>query len=297
VGTHLSLLLATCAWGGAFVAIKYLLGRPLDPLALTIGRFAVVGALLVIVLAAYGRRSPLPDRRDWPRIAIIGILGAPVYHLALNYGETRVSAAAAGILVSTSPVITAILSALFLRERFSRVKALGVVVAFAGVLLVILYGGGNGGGRISLWGFAVTMICPVSWAAYNVLSKPIASKLPSFHLTAYTGLIGIVVLMSLWSAPVTREIGSLDVWGWAVLVYLGAVCTVLGYVIWYRGLRILSATQVAVYVYLVPVFAMLLARVFLGETITPLLVIGAVLIISGIALANVARPRVLEIRR
>ena len=291
-GTHLTLLFVTATWGGAFVAIKFLLQNHVGPLALTVGRFAIVGAILLLVLIGYGRRSPTPDRRDWLRLVAIGILGAPVYHLALNFGETRITAAAAGVLVSTSPVLTAALSALFLRERFTAAKAMGVAVAFAGVLLVILFGGGgSNGGRMSWAGFLITMICPVSWAFYNVLSKPIAGKLPSFHLTAYTGLVGTAILMCMWSGDVTRQMRALDAGSWAALVYLGAVCTVFGYVIWYRGLRILSATQVAVYVFLVPVFGMILARLLLHEAITTYLALGSVLIISGIALANL-RPAV-----
>jgi drug/metabolite transporter (DMT)-like permease len=129
-------------------------------------------------------------------------------------------------------MLTAILSVLLLGERFSPGKAVGVLVAFLGVGLVVLYGGGSdAGARMSLWGFGVTMICPVSWALYNVLSKPIAHKLPSFHLSAYTGLIGAGVLTALWNGQVTRGVRSLDPAGWAVLIYLGAVCTVLGYVV------------------------------------------------------------------
>ena len=97
--------------------------------------------------------------------------------------------------------------------------------------------------------------------------------------------------MALWRPATTKSLATLSTSGWLVLIYLGAICTVLGYVVWYRGLRVLSATQVAVYVYFVPVGSLILARILLREAITPFLAIGTALIIGGIVLANI-RPRV-----
>jgi drug/metabolite transporter (DMT)-like permease len=292
LGIHAALLVISAVLGSAFIVIKYLLNTSLGPIALTGGRYAVIAGLLIVVLVAYGRRNPIPNRGDWWRLVLMG-LQSPIFHLALNWGETQVSAAAAGVLVSTSPIIAAVLSCIFLGERFNTARAFGVVIAFCGVVLVIVRGGEGAEWRMPLTGALVTMIAPLSWAIHDVLSKPVAGKLPPFHITMYTRLLGSAVFLAsyggLWWRAATPELVHLNGVGWIAVVYLGAICTVLQAAVWYRALRVLSATQVQTYLYPVPAFAILFAGIFLHEAITLHLAVGCLLIIAGMALTNAHR--------
>ena len=119
-------------WASAFVAIRHL-GGDFSPGALALGR-NTVGAVVLLALAA--RRFRRPDAGEWWRLVVIGVLWYAVYNLALNAGERRVDAGTASLVLQSAPVFVALLAAVFLSERFTVVKALGLALAIAGVGLI-----------------------------------------------------------------------------------------------------------------------------------------------------------------
>ena len=131
---------ALLLWAAAFAGIRAGL-KGYGPGELALLRFATASVTLGIL--ALITRLRLPAREDLPVIVLAGFVGITVYHVALNFGEQSVQAGAAAVLISTSPVFTAILSRWFLRERLTPWGWLGIVVAFAGAV-VIAFGQGSG---------------------------------------------------------------------------------------------------------------------------------------------------------
>src|SRR5579862_9656556 len=131
--TLVALAFTLVVWASAFAGIRAGL-RGYSPADLAILRFMVASAVLAVYAGfAHFRRLEL---RDIPGLVLTGAVGITFYNLALNYGETRVTAGAASLLIASTPIWTALLAMIILRERLSRLGWYGVFLSFAGVALI-----------------------------------------------------------------------------------------------------------------------------------------------------------------
>ena len=291
--THASLLLTAMLWGGNFSAIRLLLDE-IEPLDVVFVRGFGAALFFGIVLLLTGRPLLAMPRRDVLRLILIGFLGVTVVVLAITFGQDRLTATLASLIVTSNPVHTAIISRIVLKEPLGPTKIAGIVIAFIGLLIVILFGSANAAplGVKEVSGVLILAIGPFSWAIYTVLSKPYLATYPSVHIAAYTTIFGaapFLVLPLLREGMVTR-IGTLDQRGWLAALFATLFSFVIAYILWYRGLRVLTPSQTAVYIYLVPVFGLLFSWAILGERPTLFLLLGGATILSGVILTNRA-PR------
>jgi drug/metabolite transporter (DMT)-like permease len=291
---HAQLLLVAVIWGGTNPAIKHLLDRlhPIDLFSVRVGGAALVFAAL---LATRGRHALPRSWRDAAGLFALGAVGITVMNFAMLEGQQRIPAALASLVVTTNPIHTALIAALLGYERLSRPVIGGIALASVGFAIIVLLGTG-GGARLDggeLTGMLIVAIAPFTWAFYTVLSKPYLERYPPIQvagLTAIAGAAGGAPLVFLSTGAATR-FRALDGTDWLLALYLAGAGYVLAYTLWYRGLRVLSASQTAVYIYLVPVFGILFARVFLDEEITLFFLLGAAVILAGVVLTNSARTR------
>jgi drug/metabolite transporter (DMT)-like permease len=221
------------------------------------------------------------------------------------YGQARLPAALASLIVTSNPIHTALISRVLLGEPLGPRKLAGIGVAFAGLAVVLLWGSGNAAalGTRQLTGVGILAIAPFAWAFYTVLSKPLLAAYPSVHVAAYTTIAGAALFLPL---PLVQEgmldrIGGMDGRGWLAAIFTTLISFVLAYLLWYRGLRVLTPSQTAVYIYLVPVFGLLAAWLVLGERPTLFLLLGGATILAGVILTNSAprdrRPSASEVPR
>jgi drug/metabolite transporter (DMT)-like permease len=283
------LVALTLLWGIAFVGIKEVLDE-LSPTALTILRFAIADACLLTIMAVAPSARPRFARADLPRLIVLGLCGVPGYHLALNWGEHRTSASVASLIVAIAPVMVAVLSAAVLRERTTPKRWLGVALAFSGVALLAA-ADRSGGGSTSLTGVLVSLIAPASWAVYTIVAKPLTARASPVQVTAGSMLIGSVGLLPFLSDRTAREIADLSPGGWGWMILLGAGSSVAGYFIFVWALEKMDATKVSVFLYGVPVVALIAAAIMLGEDLGPSVILAAALVISGVVLAQQETPR------
>ncbi len=281
----LSALVVT--WGIAFVGIKEIL-HELGPSTLTILRFAIADVGLLILFAAVPSTRPRFERSDWWRLVVLGITGVPGYHLALNWGEQRTSASVASLIVATAPVMVAIASAGILRERVTARRWLGIVLALAGVVVLATASHGDGTST-RFTGVLVAILAPVSWAVYIIVAKPLTERASSLQVTATGMLIGSVALLPFVSGQTIHEIGNLSASGWAWMAQLSVGSTLLGYFLFVWALARLEATKVAVFLYGVPVVAILSAWLILDEPLGLTVLAAAALVITGVVLAQQER--------
>ncbi|CAN5758943.1 DMT family transporter [soil metagenome] len=291
---HGSLVLTAMLWGGNFSAIKELL-KTLEPLDVVFLR--AFGALsFFITYLVLSRRPFIPiAKQDLIRLVLIGFIGITMMNLAATFGQELLPAALASLIVTSNPVFTVLIAAALGQETITSRTVIGVAVAFVGFLVVLLYGTGStasfGGSHFR--GVALMLIAPLSWAVYTVLSKPLLSKYPPFHVAAYTAIFGTLSFMSiqfLHEGTISRIV-RLDRRGWVAAVFAAFLAYALAYFLWNRGLQALSPSQTAIYIYLVPVFGVLSAWLVLGEDITPWLVLGGATILTGVAITNMSRRR------
>jgi drug/metabolite transporter (DMT)-like permease len=289
---HLSLLATAAIWGGTIPAIKYLLRtlEPNDVLLLRVGGAAVV---FLLILAVQGRAALPHSWRDAGALFALGVLGITVMNLGLINGQQLIPAALASLIVTSNPVHTAIFSRLLTGEPLTPRKIGGIALAFAGFLIVLLRGSGGdtdfSGSHVK--GMLLVAIAPFSWAIYTVLTKPYLTRYPSTNIAAYTAIAGFLGALPLMAGEGgagarLREVSAL---GWLAVIFLSVFGFVVAYILWYRGLNVLTPSQTAVYIYLVPVFGLLFAWQLLDEAITGYLLLGGAVILAGVILTNSGR--------
>jgi len=279
---------ALVTWSSAYAAIAYALAS-FSPGEVALARLAI-GSLCFAVLLAV-KRVPLPAKRDWLQLTMLGVIGLSVYHLCLNTAETRVASGTAAILISLVPATTAALSAIWLRERLSPRTLSGLAVALVGVILVVLTSGKDV--KIEPMA-ALVLVSVVACAIFFVGQKPFFTRNSMLGVTAFTFFAGTLGTLpfglglphALANAPASH-IGA--------LLWLGIAPTFIGYIAWNAALHRASASQVSSFIYFSPPIAVLIGWAWLGERPTLLTLLGGAITVGGVVLAN-ARRRMAPVR-
>jgi drug/metabolite transporter (DMT)-like permease len=286
LSVHLPLLLTAMFWGTNFVALKRILQT------LTVADTVVVRSLLaalcnVLMLIILRRANVSILRRDVPRIVLVAVLGGVLTPIPAVLSQRYITASVASLLSTTNPLWTALFAWLVLGIGLSRRKALGMAVAFLGFLIILLLGGPSVSFTVrNTVGVLIFTVSPLSWGLYSVLAKPLLSRYSSMQLVAVTTIIGTLFLLPLLLSGTPARLSRLSGSGWLLLLWVGVITLWLAYLFWFRGLRALQPSQVAVYIYLVPCFGVIAARIFLHEPITAFVLIGGATILAGVIITN-----------
>ncbi|MDX6359130.1 MAG: hypothetical protein QOH37_2184 [Nocardioidaceae bacterium] len=270
-------------WASAFVAIRHL-GHDFSAGSLSLGRLAVGAVALGAV--ALSRGLPRPSRRDWLSLVVIGVLWFGVYNVSLNQGERHVDAGTAAMLIQISPVLIALLATLFLGERFTGWLALGLGLAFAGVVLIGL---SQPGGHNDLVGVGLCLLAALVYSISLVVQKPLVSRLSAIHVTWLACTIGAVACLPFAGqlAHDTAHASASDVW-W--VIYLGVFPTAIAFTTYAFALRQMTASSLGITTYLVPPLTIFLGWLFLGEVPPTMAYAGGALALVGVAVAR-RKPR------
>ncbi|RQS48633.1 DMT family transporter [Burkholderia sp. Bp8986] len=265
------------SWASAFPFIRIGL-HGLAPLQLAAARFATAAVLAIAWLA--WRRPRMPARRDALRFLVCGLLGIALYNALLNTGEQTVSAGAASFIVNTLPIFTALLAAVFLRERFNRRGWLGSLVSLAGIAVIAH---GQPGGLVLGSGSTLILGAALCSASYFVLQRRLIPVYGALPCTAYTLLAG-ALLLTPWLPGALASLGgggaSRDT-ALAVLV-LGIFPAALGYATWTFALGYFGAARAANFLYLTPAVATVLSMALTGERPGIETLCGGLLAIAGV---------------
>jgi len=278
---------AVAVWGASFVATKIAL-RELTPVALVWTRFAL--GIPVLGLVVLGRRQLRPIRwRDLPYFLLLGFLGITLHQWLQSNGLLTSQATTTGWIVATTPLFIAVLGRLFLGERMGLTGIAGMLIAAAGVLLVVARGdpGAIVVGRLGAPGDVLIMVSAVNWAVFSVLSRRGLKSHPAALMMFYVILIGWILTTVLFVAGSGfRGIHPLSASGWAALLFLGVVCSGVAYVFWYDALERLPASRVGAFLYLEPLVTVVVAAGLLGESMRLGTMLGGAIILFGVWLVN-----------
>lgn len=274
-------------WASAFVAIRHL-GGTFSAGSLSLGRLVVGSVALGAV--AVPRGLPRPSGRDWIGLVAIGVLWFGVYNVALNQGEHHVDAGTSAMLIQISPVLIALLATLFLGERFTRWLGLGLVLAFAGVVLI---GVSQPGGHNDLVGVLLCLLAALVYSISLVVQKPLVSRLSAVHVTWLACTIGAIACLPFAGSLVddASHASASDRW-W--VVYLGVFPTAIAFTTYAFALRHMTASSLGITTYLVPPLTIVMGWLFLGEVPPTMAYAGGALALVGVAVARHhprARPR------
>jgi len=282
----LMMMAAVVVWAFAFPFIKIGL-RELSFINLTIMRFFIVGCVFLLILLLQQKRLTKLQKRDVLPIFLLGILGVMVYHLGLNYGQQFISPGAASLIIATIPIQILILAAIFLKEKIGLIKVLGIIIALSGVLVISIWGKKDASPEIDyIFGAITVLIAAVMAAFYTIAGKKLLERYSGLSLTVYAMLLGSIGLIPLINNSLFEEVTKMSINGWTAIVFLGVFSTVIGYAIWYIALKIKSASEITVYLYLIPVLATIISYFWFKDEVTLMFILGGLLVITGLAIVN-----------
>lgn len=287
MGPRLLAFIAVVFWGLSFVATRIAL-RDLSPVTLIFVRF-VLGLILLHGLLAVRRAPFLPPRPLWPQVAAMGFVGIFVHMLLQAYALRMTTAVRTGWLIGVIPIWSALLAALFLRERFGMAKVGGLLLGLAGVILIVTRGRFDPEtfALPSTHGDLLVLISTVTWAVYTVISHGATRALGGLRATAGAMLVGWLLLAPFFIASHGwTELARVPVTGWLSVLFLGFGCSGLAYWFWGIAVSKTETSKVAAFLYLEPLVTLAAAVPILGETVGPSTLLGGAIVLAGVALVQ-----------
>lgn len=276
------MIFATILFAGAFIAGK--LGtNSFSPLVMTFLRIGLASIILFPIMLIKEKAIKL-TKEEFLITFKLGLIGMTFYHLFFFNALKHTTASNASVINASMPIITAIIALLVLNEKISKLKLLFMFTAFVGVILTIIKWDIDTLRQLAFNKGDLIMMCgTVSWATYGVLIKKYDIKMSALKLMTYTLLMCTLIV-----APFAlREIiiyDSLNVpfSDYYSLIYMAVFPTVIGYTIQQTCIRKLGPSTAALFINLVPVFSIILAIIFLGETVIPLMFVSLSIIIASV---------------
>ena len=293
---YLKLSMDTMIWGGTFVAGK-ILSDALAPLLAASLRFSLASIALLLFLGL--ARIPLarPTVKQTLQLAMLGFFGILFYNLCFFHGLQYINASRASLIVALNPAVIGLASWWLFKERLNRLKVIGISLCIGGAGLVIVSRDPSLllGGAQSWMGDLLIFGCVLGWGIYSLFSRGLNDSLGPLQTVTWSILLGTLMLWivcAIGGEARVEPLRGLDIQQWLSLLYLGVLGSALAYIAWYEGIHRIGATRSGVFIALNPLTAVLLGALLLDERLTPLMVAGGGLILSGIFLCNktLARP-------
>jgi drug/metabolite transporter (DMT)-like permease len=284
------LLFAVVVWGWTFVATKVCLAwvSPVELLGLRLLlALPVMGAVLLL------RRLPIDPRKRWRPILAGGVILA-VHYLIQITGIRYTSATNSGWIIAVTPLVMALLAAVWLEERLSRPLMLGIAVATVGIVLLVSRGDMGGLFRLSSIGDWLVLASAHTWAFYTLAIRD-AARATHPLCVAFWVLVPAAVLTVGIMLPTTdwRAVAAMPMEVWGALLFLGVPGMALTQWAWQEGVARIGAAEAGVFLYLEPLATTALAVPYLGEPFGPFTVAGGLLVLAGVATAQ-RLPRLLR---
>ncbi len=283
--TYCKLLLTAIFWGGTFISGRMLAGS-VPPSSAAFFRFLIATVCLYTLMIHRQGRIPRLERHQILPVVLLGLTGVFAYNFFFFNGLKQVAAGRASIIIANNPIVISVFSALFFREALSPIKVFGILVSVSGAIAAIsdgdplaLFAGGIGLGDLYIFG------CVLSWSAYSLLGKRVMRDLSPLTAVSHSAAVGaLTLLIPACLEGMPSSLPSYSLTDWSNLIYLGLFGTVLGFVWYYEGIRVIGPSRASLFINFVPLSAIFLAHIILKEPLTPSLLVGALLVIAGVTL-------------
>lgn len=281
---HIAAIFVVFLWGTTFVSSKVLLNTGLQPAEIFVIRFVIA---YLCMLAMSHKRIWADNIKDEITLFGLGIMGGSMYFLTENMALMHSTTANVSILVSTTPLVTALLlSAFYKSERLSWKQIAGSMLAFVGVVMVIL------NGQLVLHlnpiGDALALAASLTWAFYSLFMKRIMERYGPDFITRKVFFYGILTILPYFAfiQPMNTDMAIyLQPIVIGNILFLGLLASTGGYLLWNWVMQKLGAVKSTNYIYLQSLITMVAGAIVLGERITPIAVAGAIILIAGMYFA------------
>ncbi|WP_254275624.1 DMT family transporter [Halomonas sp. 3H] len=281
---------AVLIWSGNMTINQLTVGA-IAPSSIAFLRWVLALVVLTPFLAPAAWKHRATIRREWPKLAVLGLLGMGLWQgLAYVAAETT-SATNMGILAAMVPLLTVLLSALILREPPSLGGTLGGVVALLGVL--VLLGRGNPLSLLELsvaTGDLLMVVAATCYALYGVMLKRWPMDLPPWILLYAQVIFAVLFLLPPYLMGPMTPVDSSNI---GLILYAGIPASIITTFLWMRAIRQIGASQASIFINLMPLFSALIAMALLGERIALFHFLGGALVLTGVIMAQtLTRPLV-----
>jgi drug/metabolite transporter (DMT)-like permease len=285
--TYIKLFLVALFFGGTFIAGR-IMAANLPPFTSAFLRFLLASFFLVLfVFKKYGK-FPRINFQQFLLIIALGLTGVVGYNFLFFSGLKFITASRASMIISLNPSLITILSALILKEKFTKFKFIGIILSLTGALIVISQGNiqvilqGNIG-----WGELLILGCVVCWSSFTVLGKITMKNLKPIIAITYACLAGtLILILPTYQEGVLQNFMQYSIEVWLSVFALGFLGTALAFTWFYEGIDKIGPSRAGIFINFVPIFATLMAVLILHEKLSPSLVVGAIFVVSGVYLTN-----------
>ncbi len=284
---HVKLLLTAIFWGGTFIAGRALSDH-VPPFSAAFLRFFIASIPLLFMLHHREGRLPPIQKNKALFLLLLGLTGVFSYNVFFFKGLHLIHAGRASLIIANNPIFIALASCFLFKEKLNTTKIVGILVSVTGAMVAISRGNLQGMLTESVgFGDLFIFLAVLSWVAYSLIGKRIMQDVTALEAVTYASVTGTLMLFPAAVAEgMFRHIVDYSPANWFSLFYLGIFGTVLGFVWYYEGIMKLGPSKASLFINFVPISAILLAFLFLGEPITLSLLAGAVMVSLGVYLTN-----------
>ncbi len=269
-------------WGGSFLFMR-LGAADFGPMTVAFLRCAIAALVLLPWLAYQGRMSGL--RQHWGKLLIVGTLNCAIPFSLFAFAVAHITTGLASVLNAATPLFGALVAWLWLKDRLNASRVVGLCIGVAGVIM-LASGKASFASGASLSAWAV-LACLLATLLYGLSGSFIRRYMGDVHpsVTATGSQIGSAVSLAVPSAltwPAVMPGGQ----SWAAIVFLGVVCTAIAYILYFRLMTTVGPARALSVTFLIPVFGVVYGAALLGEAVTSWMLVCAVVIVVGTALAS-----------
>jgi drug/metabolite transporter (DMT)-like permease len=276
------LVLLAALWGASFLFMR-LGAHEFGPIALAFVRVGLASLLLVPLLASQGQLASL--REHWKGLLLVGALNSAIPFVLFSFAALSITAGLSSFVNATTPLWTALVAFVWLRQGLTKLRVLGLVIGFAGVAFLAWDKASFKPGADHS-GFWAMLACLGATACYGLAAnatKRYLTGVPPLAVATGSQLAATLLLApaaaALWPAAMPSQVA------WGSALALAVLCTALAYLLYFRLMSRVGPTNAVSVTFLIPLFAIVWGALFLQEAITAQMVIGGGIVLVGIALA------------
>jgi drug/metabolite transporter (DMT)-like permease len=283
---HAAVLGANIIFAANYSIVKFITPGYMQPFAINFVRVAssiiLFWILWLMKPGAWGIQ-----RKDIPRFIACGITGVLINQIFFIKGLSLTTSIHSSLLSLCTPIFITIIAAWLIKESLNWLKIIGLALGIFGALLLILIKDNNHTGSNVLLGDILVIINAISYAFYLVMVRPLMVNYSAIHVIRWVFTIGGVIMLPISASDfLATNWNGFEFTQWAALFFIAIGATFLAYLFNVYGIGKLGASATGAYIYTQPVFAAIIAMIFAGEHFSWIKGLAAILIFSGVYLAN-----------
>lgn len=288
---HLAVLGANLIFGVNFSIVKFVTPGLIKPFGLNVARVLVTTALLWLMHLWEKPKQPLL-KKDIPLFILCALTGIAINQLLFIKGLSITYSIHAALLMLCTPLFITITAFFFLKEKISLPVIGGLALGIAGAVMLITAKENTGSGTNIILGDIMIALNAVSYAIYFVLVKPLILRYTPLQVLRWAFTFGTIFILPFgWNQFIEAPWSSFSNTEYIAIAFVVILATFLGYLLNIYGLTHLQASAAGTYIYSQPIFATLVAVLFLNEAITPVKIISALMIFAGVFLVQKSKLR------